>query len=86
MTSQKATPILTDNQSCMKLASNLVMHSRIKHISIQYHFIRELVQAGDINIIYVPTAYQQADFLTKPLSHKSFLANRVGTGIKPLPN
>jgi len=50
-----------------RLAKNAVLHSRTKHIDhIHYHFIRERVDAGDIELDYVPTNSQVADILTKP--------------------
>ena len=38
--------ILGDNQGALALTENPVFHPRLKHIAIQYHFTRELVQAG----------------------------------------
>lgn len=60
-------PLMTDNQFCIKLVDNPVMHQRTKHIEIQAHFIREKVKQGDIEVNYIPTLVQQVDFLTKPL-------------------
>ena len=53
------------------LAENPVHHSRIKHIDIRYHYIRDLVRDGVFNINYIKTDDNCADALTKPLlSHK----------------
>lgn len=78
---RETTPIISDNQSCIKLAHNPVMHTRTKHIGIQAHFIRETVQNGDISIEYTPTNLQRADFLTKPLLYPKFVADREHAGI-----
>jgi len=43
----------------------------MKHIEIQHDFIREAAKAGAIQVEYTPTNDQLADFLTKPLPHKS---------------
>ena len=43
------------------------MHSRSKHIDVQYHYVRELAQQGFIEIEYIPTAEMAADILRKPL-------------------
>jgi hypothetical protein len=75
------TTIMSDNQSCIRLVENPVLHSRTKHIGLQYHFIREASKSGEVHVDYVPTNYQQADFLTKPLSNRLFLANRQNAGI-----
>ena len=62
------TTIFTDSQGAMALAKNPEHHQRSKHIDIRYHFIREQVAEGCIELIYVPTMEMAADQLTKPLS------------------
>jgi hypothetical protein len=48
-------PLLCDNESAIRMADNLVEHSRTKHIDIRYHFLRDHQQKGDIEIDYVNT-------------------------------
>ena len=43
-------------------------HSRTKHIDIRYHWIRDQVEAGNLEVDYVPTEEQLADCLTKGLN------------------
>jgi hypothetical protein len=86
LSSHGPTQLLSDNQACIKLVSNPIMHSKTKHIDILFHFIREKAKGGEIQVHYIPTTYQQADFLTKPLPYPSFIANRDAAGIKPLPS
>lgn len=81
----KPTQILSDNESYIKLGDNPVSHARTKNIEIQHHFIREQKKAGTATVSYVPTYFQQADFLTKPLPYKLFSINRNAIGIQPLP-
>ena len=80
------TPIYCDNQSAIAMTGNPVQHSLTKHISIRYHFIREHVQSGDIEMHFVPTDQQLADIFTKPLPEAVFtkLVNDLGMvrGIK----
>ena len=64
---QQPTPIFEDNQACIAMTANPVLHQRTKHIDIRYHFTRERVISGDVDIQYVATNYQLADILTKPL-------------------
>jgi hypothetical protein len=64
---REATVICEDNQGCIALAENPVMHKRTKHIDVKHHFIRERVESGEIEVQYVPTRDQLADMLTKPL-------------------
>jgi hypothetical protein len=54
------------------MADNPVEHIRAKHIDIQYHFLRDHQQRGDIEIVYVITKEQLADIFTKPLDEKTF--------------
>lgn len=79
------TPILSDNQSCIKLVGNPVLLARTKHIEIQHHFIWEQVKSGAATVSYIPTYLQQANLLTKPLSYSNFSTNRNVIGVKPLP-
>jgi hypothetical protein len=65
-------PLLCDNKSAIHMADNPVEHSRTKHIVIQYHFLRDHQQRGDIEIAYVSTKEQLADIFTKPLDEKTF--------------
>ena len=51
----------------MALTNNPVHHKRTKHIDVRYHYTRELVAAGQIALVYVPTQEQLADVLTKAL-------------------
>jgi hypothetical protein len=65
-------PLLCDNESAVRMADNPVEHSRIKHIDMWYHFLRDHQQKGDIKIAYVSTHNQLADIFTKPLDEKTF--------------
>ena len=58
-----------DNQSCIKLATNPVMHKRSKHIDTKFHFIREKVEDKTVELVYTPTDQLAADLLTKALPH-----------------
>ena len=59
--------IYCDNLSSIQLAKNSVFHTRTKHIEVDYHFIRECVLSGEVEIQYVPTDRLIADIFTKPL-------------------
>lgn len=61
------TVIYEDNQSCICLSKNPVVSNRSKHIDIRYHFTREKVDNGEVELVYVSTEHQLADLLTKPL-------------------
>ena len=66
------TRLLVDNQPAIHIAQNPVCHSRIKHIRLDYHYIREAVQSGLIDLEYIPTKKQLADITTKILPRETF--------------
>jgi len=47
-------PIFCDNTSAIAITENPVQHSRTKHIDIKYHFIREHVMIGTVELQFVP--------------------------------
>ena len=73
-----ATVLFEDNQGCIAMAANPVLHKRSKHIDIRYHFVRERVASGEIELRYIPTQQQQADLLTKALSKERVESLRAG--------
>ncbi|GJT89647.1 hypothetical protein Tco_1078492 [Tanacetum coccineum] len=65
-------PISYGNTSAISISNKPVLHSRTKHIDIRYHFIRDHILKGDIELYFVPTDLQLADIFTKPLAEPSF--------------
>jgi recombinational DNA repair protein RecR len=65
-------PLLYDNKSAIRLADNLIEHSRTKHIDIRHHFLRDHQQRGNIDICHISTDHQLADIFTKPLDERRF--------------
>jgi ribonuclease HI len=57
----------TDSQSSMKLISNQKFSNRSKHIDTKYHYVKHLVEAGEIELKYCTTDDNIADMMTKPL-------------------
>ncbi|GJR33920.1 hypothetical protein Tco_1209604 [Tanacetum coccineum] len=73
-------PMYCDNKSAIALSYNNVQHSRSKHIDIRFHFIKEHVENGVIELYFVNTEYQLADIFTKALAREriEFLINKLG--------
>nr|GEV42433.1 hypothetical protein [Tanacetum cinerariifolium] len=73
-------PLYCDSQSTMAISCNPVQHSRTKHIHTRYHFIKEQVENGIIELYFVRTEYQLADMFTKALPEDRFkyLVRRIG--------
>lgn len=64
--------VYEDNQSCIAICLEPRKHRRIKHIDIQYFFVRELIQKNQIQLQYKPTEEQIADAMTKGLPAPRF--------------
>ncbi|GJZ73353.1 retrovirus-related pol polyprotein from transposon TNT 1-94, partial [Tanacetum coccineum] len=65
--------------SSIAISCNLVQHSKTKHIDIWYHFIKEHVEKGIVELYFVATEYQLADLFTKALLKERFeyLVHRI---------
>jgi len=69
-----------DSKSAIDLAKNPVAHGRSKHIETRFHFLRDQVNKGNLEVVHCKTEEQVADLLTKPLKTISFeyLKNKLG--------
>ncbi|GJZ31676.1 retrovirus-related pol polyprotein from transposon TNT 1-94 [Tanacetum coccineum] len=73
-------PLYCDNKSAITLCYNNVQHSRAKHIDVRYHFIKEQVENGIVELYFFRTEYQLADIFTKPFPRErfNFLIKKLG--------
>ncbi|GJS81147.1 retrovirus-related pol polyprotein from transposon TNT 1-94 [Tanacetum coccineum] len=73
-------PLYCDSKSAIGISCNPVQHSRTKHISICYHFIKEYVEKCTIDLYFVRTKYQLVDLFTKSLPRERFeyLVHMIG--------
>jgi len=62
-----ATPLYCDNQSAITLSQNPKYHSRMKHVEMQHHYIREIMAKGKVNVIYCAIENMVVDIMTKSL-------------------
>ncbi|GJW58596.1 integrase, catalytic region, zinc finger, CCHC-type containing protein [Tanacetum coccineum] len=69
-----------DNKSMIALCYNIVQHSRAKHIYVRYHFTKEQVENGVVELYFVRTEYQLAEIFTKllPRERFNFLIEELG--------
>ena len=77
---KEATILFRDNKSSISIAKNPVCHERTKHIAIKYHFIRDAIEEGEIQLQYCKTQEQLADIFTKALPKEKlcYLRERIG--------
>ncbi|GJR79010.1 hypothetical protein Tco_0149795 [Tanacetum coccineum] len=74
-------PMYCDSKSAIAISCNPVQHSKTKHIDIRYHFIKEHVEKGTVEIYFVGTEYQLADLFTKALPKKNCFESKILTNI-----
>ncbi|KAL1221166.1 Retrovirus-related Pol polyprotein from transposon RE2 [Cardamine amara subsp. amara] len=77
--------IYCDNVGATYLCANPVFHSRMKHLALDYHFIRDLIQSGELRVTHVSTKDQLADALTKPLPRPRFRELMIKIGVTNAP-
>ncbi|KAM1900185.1 hypothetical protein ACFX14_029161 [Malus domestica] len=74
-----------DNISALAVASNPVYQARMRHVEVDYHYVREKVVRKELQVGYVATADQIADFLTKGLSSPRFRYLLSKLPVRPRP-
>ncbi|XP_019096554.1 PREDICTED: uncharacterized protein LOC109130916 [Camelina sativa] len=77
--------IYCDNVSATYLSANPVFHSRMKHVAIDFHFVREYVQSDALRVTHVSTHDQLADALTKLLPRPQFVNCLSKIGVTETP-
>ncbi|WVZ00077.1 hypothetical protein V8G54_026146 [Vigna mungo] len=77
---QKSVCVHCDSRSAIHLANHQIYHSRTKHIDVKLHFVRSIVESGDVQICKIASEENPADMLTKPLAKERFLLllSRIG--------
>jgi hypothetical protein len=78
---QDVLTLYCDNLSAINISKNPIQHSRIKHIDIRHHFIRDLVEEKVVTLEHVDKEEQLADIFTKALDAKQFEKLRGKLGI-----
>lgn len=75
--------IYCDNLAAIDTSKNPVFHSKTKHVSIKYNFLRENVEAKEVRLVYVNTKEKIANIFTKPLPKETFEYPREKPGVIP---
>ncbi|GKE04629.1 hypothetical protein Tco_1396647 [Tanacetum coccineum] len=70
---QEKITLFCDNQSALYLARNPAFHSKTKHIRVQYHFVREKVEEGTLDMYKIHTDDNVADYMTKAINCDKFI-------------
>ena len=83
---EEPTTIYYDNTSVISLSKNPVQHSKLKHIPIKYHYLRDQAANKNMKLEYVLPQEHIAYIFTKPLSRDVFEYLRQGLGVVPLTN
>ena len=68
-------PLREDNEGAIQIAKHPISDSNSK-TDVRHHFLRQLVESKEIEIIHVASKYQHADFLTKALPEREFEVHR----------
>ncbi|MCO5551906.1 hypothetical protein L7F22_005413 [Adiantum nelumboides] len=76
--------IYYDNLNSIQLARNPMFHARTKHIEVHYHFIRERVLDGDIDLAYVGTEDEAVDLFTKAVGTEKLRRFRGMLGLQDM--
>nr|GFB65285.1 retrovirus-related Pol polyprotein from transposon TNT 1-94 [Tanacetum cinerariifolium] len=73
-------PLYCDSKAAIAISCNPVQHSRRKHIDVRYHFIKEKVKKGIVELFFAETEYQLTDLFTKalPVERFQYLIRRLG--------
>ncbi|GJU10299.1 ribonuclease H-like domain-containing protein [Tanacetum coccineum] len=79
-----ATLVYCDNVSAFYMSANPVQHQRTKHIEIDIHFVRDMVKAGHVRVLHVPSHFQYGDIFTKGLPSALFEDFRSSLSVRPL--
>ena len=66
--------VFSDSQSAIQLCKNHVFHDRTKHIDVRFHYIRDIVEKGIVELEKSPSEFNPADMGTKCLPAEKFIS------------
>jgi hypothetical protein len=74
-------PLICDNTSAISVAKNSVFHIKMRHVERRHHFLRDHIEKGDIEMMYIDNERKLADIFTKPLDSSRFADLRGEIGV-----
>ena len=74
--------LYSDSQSAIHLAKNLAFHSRTKHIQLKYHFIRSVLEDGELKLEKIHTSHNPTVMLTKVVTREKLKIFSVSIGLQ----
>nr|GEU52974.1 ribonuclease H-like domain-containing protein [Tanacetum cinerariifolium] len=79
------TLVYCDNVSFVYMSANPVQHQQTKHIEIGTHFVRDMITAGDVHVLHVPSRFQYAYIFTKGIPSALFEEFRSSLSVHSFP-
>ena len=73
--------LYSDIQSVIHLAKNSTFHSRTKHIQLRYHFIRAVLEDGQLRLEKIHTSDNPADMFTKVVPKEKLVSCSASIGL-----
>jgi hypothetical protein len=73
--------VLTDNTGCIQVSKDPAQHWKLKHIDTRYHFIRDHVREGSLNIRHIGTKANLSDIFTKPVTKIAMASANACIGV-----
>ena len=70
-----------DSQSAIHLAKNSALRSKTKHIQLRYHFIRSVLEDGQLKLEKIHTNENPADMLTKVVTREKLNSSSASVGL-----
>jgi hypothetical protein len=72
----ETTTIWEDNQIAIAYSQNALVNEKTKHIDMKWHFMKDHVEQGTINLRYFPTYQMVANMFTRPLPEHALTRHR----------
>lgn len=74
--------LYVDNVSAIELAKNYSTSGRTKHIDVRFHYIREMIEQGMLELVFVPTNSNTSDIFTKNVSTEKYKSHSHNLGVQ----